>query len=441
MLNKEQIYKKLSTISIVQIAQQNEFTARIGGKITPMNFVLSFFLSIQQNQHNFGTWAQQLSSLFKQTISYNGLKKAQNAARAKFAKALLHSTLAKQLSSKNAIRFKTTLLSPFNRVFVEDSTCVKLPKCLHKFFPGAFSKTGVAATAKIQCRQELKSGNYFHFELAHFRNNDQSFAAHILKTLRKGDLVIRDMGYAVLDVFKKIDKLDAFFISRLSFGTKLFDYQTGLEFNIVKRLRKAVRNKETVVELFLFVGKKAQIPLRVCAVKCPAAVTRKRRKAARKNRDLRLKRSKEFIELLGWTIFITNVSKETLSGQQILEVYGYRWRIEIIFKTWKSHFNLDRLFNTQAKLKKEQVEIAFYLFLVWLTLFFAPMYNYYLQKIYTEKGKILSLLKFAKFVKEHITEFLQNPEAGYWVDHLAYFCCYKKRNDRLNFCQQVYLLI
>lgn len=441
MLNKKQIYNKLHSVSIDDIARQTGFTARVGGKITPMNFVLSFFLSIQLEKHNFGTWAEQLGALIKETFSYNGLKKAQNTARAKFAKALLSSTINKQLSSKGSIKFKTALLAQFNRVFIEDSTCIKLPKHLYKFFPGAFSKTGKAATAKIQCRQELKSGNYFELVLQHFRNNDQSFAAQILKSLKKGDLVIRDMGYFVLDVFKEIDKLSALFLSRLKTGVKLYDCQTGQEFDLAKRLRKAARNKESIVELELNVGKKAQLRARVCAIKCPAKVTRKRRQALKKNRDQRKNPSRETIELLGWTIFITNIPSKTLSGQQILEVYGYRWRIEIIFKVWKSHFNLDQLLNTKAKLKKEQVEIAFYLFLVWVTLFFARMYNFHLHQIYSTKHKILSLLKYAKFVKEHLTEFLQNPELDYWTEHLAYYCCYQKRKDRLNFCEQLYLII
>lgn len=135
------------------------------------------------------------------------------------------------------------------------------------------------------------------------------------------------------------------------------------------------------------------------------------------------------------------MSEQTLNASQILKVYGYRWRIEIIFKAWKTHFKLDRLFKTQAKLTKEQVQIAIYLFLVWISLFFARMYNHYLHLIYNKKKNIVSLMKFANFVKEHITAFLLNPEDKFWVEHINYYCCYKKRYDRLNFCEQLYLLI
>lgn len=439
MINKNQISEKLASIPIEKIAAAANFTSRTGGKVTPLNFILSFFASIQRERHTIGNWAGELSLLIRRTVSYNGLKKAQNKARAKFAKGLLEAVLGTQLDQAARTRVKTCLLEPFGRVFIEDSTCIALPERLHRFFPGAHSKTGKAATAKIQLRQELKSGSYVKMALKHFRNNDQSFAADILGILKKGDLVIRDLGYAVLDVFEKIGELNAFYISRLRYGTNLYDIGTGEQVNLGKLLRKASRNKLTTVELFVHVGKKKKLPARVCAIKCPPGVTRQRRKRARNDRSASANHSKDYIELLGWTIFFTNVSKETLPAQQLLEAYGYRWRIEIVFKCWKSHFKMDRLFDTQTKLTAEQVEITFYLFLVWLTLFFARTYDYYLLKVYAKKKKILSLLKFAKFIKEHLTELLLDPDSDFWIEHLAYYCTYKKQKGRLNFCEQVYL--
>lgn len=440
-INPLQIRKKLNTVSLEQIAKATNFTKRTDGKISPINFVLSFFLSIQSTHHTLGSWAAQLGILIRDTLSYNGMKNAQNESRAAFAKQLLDSVINEQISTGLSKTMSTRLLEKFNRVFVEDSTCIKLPKWAYKFFPGAFSKTGKAATAKIQLRQELKSGTYTNIALQSFRDNDPKFAPNILKSLQSNDLVIRDLGYWALAVFQQIIMLKAFFISRLKYGTNLYDIETGEQVDLAKMLRSARRKGQSIVELELLVGKKAQLKARVTAIKCPQRITRQRRKAARKNRNAKANHSTKYMELLGWTIFFTNVSKEDLSAVQLLEVYGYRWRIEIIFKCWKSHFKIDQLFNTQTKLTKYQVEIAFYLFLVWLTLFFAKMYNFFLIKIYTSKQKILSLMKFAKFVNEHLADFLSDPDSDFWVNHLSYYCTYKKRNNRLNFCEQLYLLI
>jgi len=441
MINQVELRKKLDTVSLERIAKETNFTKRNDGKISPLNFILSFFISIQKDKHTLRTWAVELAIIIRSTLSYNGMKNAQNESRAKFAKQLLEEVVQNQIqktsTTKNLI--STQLLEKFNRVFLEDSTCINLPSHLHEFFPGAYSKTGKAATAKIQLRQELKSGTYTNIELQSFRDNDQKFAPNILKDLQANDLVIRDLGYSVLTVFKEMIDLKAFFISRLRFGINLYNSQTDEQIDLPKLLRKARRNGQSVVELELKVGKKAKLKTRVVAVRCPPNVTRKKRKAARENRSAKANHSQDYMELLGWTIFITNVDVEVLSGQQLLQVYGYRWRIEIIFKCWKSHFKIDKLFNTHTKLSKQQVEIAFYLFLVWLTLFFVRMYNFFLIEVYTKKQKILSLMKFAKFVNEHFSDLLSDPDLDYWIDHLAYYCSYKKRNDRLNFFEQCFL--
>lgn len=441
MINPLQIRKNLPTVAINQIAKQTGFTKRNDGKITPLNFILSFFVSIQKPNHSLKRWAIELSILLRQTISYNGMKYAQNKSRADFAKGLLEWVLQKKLaisSERSKLSFGTHLLDNFNRVFLEDSTCINLPSYLHPFFPGSFSHKGKAATAKIQLRQELKSGCYTHIALQCFRDNDQKFSPNILKSLQANDLVIRDLGYWVLDVFEQIIAIKAFFISRLRYGTNLYNCISKEKIDLAKMLRKASRNGIRIVELEALVGQKAQVKSRVVAIKCPHNVTRKRRKAARNNRNAKANHSQEYIELLGWTLLITNVDQQDLKPKELLRIYGYRWRIEIIFKCWKSHFNIHQLFNSNTKLTKEQVEITFYLFLVWLSLFFVKMYNYFLIKVFEQNQKVISLMKFAKFVNEHMSDFLSNPDLDYWIKHLAYFCSYKKRNDRFNFFELVF---
>ena len=441
MINQKQLRKKLESVSLEDIAQATNFTKRNDGKITPLNFVLSFFISIQNTSHTLGSWAAELAILVRKTFSYNGMKYAQNQSRVFFAKKLLQSVIDQQLKKSPKPKIGTRLLEKFKRVFVADSTCINLPAFLYKFFPGPFNRYGKSATAKIQLCVELKSGNYTNLDLQSFTDNDQKFSPNILKHLLPGDLIIRDLGFWALWVLQKIIHKKAFFISRLRFGTNLYKIENGDQIDLPKMLRKARRNAQSVVELQACVGKEAQVQGRIVAIKCPIGITRKRRKAARNNRHSKANHSKDYLELLGWTLFFTNVSQTTLSAQELLEVYGYRWRIEIIFKCWKTHFKIDRLFDTQTKLTKQQVEIAFYLFLVWLTLFFVRMYNFFLHEIYAKKQKLLSLMKFAKFVKEHLSDLLADSDLDFWINHLAYYCTYKKRNDRLNFCQQLYLFI
>jgi len=63
--------------------------------------------------------------------------------------------------------------------------------------------------------------------------------------------------------------------------------------------------------------------------------------------------SKAVLELMGWTIFITNL-REEVSFEVLLEIYGLRWRIEVIFKAWKSNmsfFTGSVLWNSESILR------------------------------------------------------------------------------------------
>ena len=47
--------------------------------------------------------------------------------------------------------------------------------------------------------------------------------------------------------------------------------------------------------------------------------------------------------LMSWNIFLTNVPDSIWAPKTLAAVYRLRWRIEIIFKTWKSHLGLRQL--------------------------------------------------------------------------------------------------
>ena len=47
--------------------------------------------------------------------------------------------------------------------------------------------------------------------------------------------------------------------------------------------------------------------------------------------------------LAGYNIFITNASPELVKTEQIYGFYRLRWQIELLFKIWKSVFELDQV--------------------------------------------------------------------------------------------------
>ena len=45
--------------------------------------------------------------------------------------------------------------------------------------------------------------------------------------------------------------------------------------------------------------------------------------------------------LMGMNVYITNTSLEEVPTNYVHSLYSLRWQIEILFKTWKSFFEID----------------------------------------------------------------------------------------------------
>jgi hypothetical protein len=75
----------------------------------------------------------------------------------------------------------------------------------------------------------------------------------------------------------------------------------------------------------------------------PEEVANRRRQQARETAKRKGRTpSAEYLELLGWSLFITNVPGEDLTWKAVIVLYRARWQIELLFKLWKSHNHLAR---------------------------------------------------------------------------------------------------
>ena len=421
----QKITTKLEEFPIEKLSFSSGFIKRSNYKITGLAFIMGFFRMINNKVNTVESWAGQISRIIGVQISAQSLQEKLQFRHIKLSELLLKEVLCKQVLENKWMRPASNLLAFFNRVFIEDSTCVNLPQGLAAFFPGSVNQSGPAgSTARIQCRMELKSGECEHVEIQGYRDNDQKFSSHILDSLKKGDLVLRDMGYWALSVFRSIIKKEAFFLSRFFYGTNIYDPGTGEQIDLFKKLRTLRRQGVNVLDLNVLVGKEEQLPVRLVAIKTPQNIEQQRKRKMRK--DKLEKRSKDYLEMMGWTIFITNIGTDVLKPNEILEVYGYRWRIEIIFKCWKSRFNFAELFN-KISMTPARVYITFNLLLVWITLFFVKWYNFFLYQVFNQTGKILSMFKFATYLTQNLERVYNSENLIEEVNYLARYCAQNKR--------------
>jgi len=438
MINSTQISTKLEELPIEQLANESNFTIHRDNELSATGLVMGFFFMITNGDNTLSNWAIEVSKILQRVFSTSAITAKLQYRHLAFIKSLLNHCLKNRFYQGKVKELSSPLLADFSRVLIEDSMCVKLPSNLASIFPGAHSKTGQVATGRIQCQIELKSGTTSHLEVQSYRDNDQKFAPNILHQLRAGDLVIRDLGYWALKVFRLINWMNAFFLSRYQFGTNIYNIDNEEQVDLPAILRAAKKKGQTVDQQQVYLGKKEKLPVRLIAIKVPQQVEQQRRRKVAKNKDTRAKRSKEYMELLGWTIFITNVAQEVWTPQEMLKVYGFRWRIEIIFKAWKSQFKFEHLFKTKQKIAPPRALITLYLLLTWIILFFVRVFNFFLLAVFQVNQKFISILKFAKFFKDHFVQLINLSNLDFYIELVAKHCVYDTNKKIPNFYENLY---
>ena len=440
MINKEQISAKLAKYTLTDLSFSTRFQIRQDGLISGLDFLMGFFSMVSGGYNTLLAWAQEVGAFSGNLISPQALQHKLQFRHIDFVKNLLGQILANQLNTQQK-RSKMGVFDGFKRVFLEDSSCFALPSKLYDFFKGSTNKYGSSATARVQLRLELRSGQYTNLELQSFRDNDQKFAADICQVLEQGDLVIRDMGYAVLDAFEKIDKKEAFFLSRLRFGINVYDAQTGAEIDLLKLLRKLRHNGQGQLDIEVLIGKEKKLRVRLMAAKVPPQVEQQRKRKANKDRSATANHSKKYMEFLGWTLMVTNVQSEIWTIKQALHAYSCRWYIEIVFKCWKSELNLAKYFSDKKSMIPSRAIITFYLLLIWVTLFYSNWYHFFMINIAQLYNKWVSPLKFAQFARRNFSELLCADDLCHFIPQVLRYACYDKRKTTTNMMKNLYLII
>ena len=182
-------------------------------------------------------------------------------------------------------------------------------------------------------------------------------------------------------------------------------------------------------------GNTEKVPVRLVAIRLPPEQAAERKRKARIDRDKRLNHSKEYYCLLGYVVFITNVDKQTWNHTQVSEAYRLRWNIEIIFKSWKNGSGIETIIPG-ARTHTERIEGLLYLMLLYIAWFhmkvYAPLHRYV-----QTKGKQLSIIKLATWVKPDLPTWIHGDIATRAKKEMVQYCCYEKRTDRLNAVQRL----
>jgi hypothetical protein len=258
------------------------------------------------------------------------------------------------------VRLPVSILSQFSAVNITDSTGISLPASVAEEFPGSGGDAS-AAGLKLQLVMEFVTGSFKAITLTDGITPDQTATLH-LDVADAGSLNLFDLGYFVLDHLKALADKGAYFLCRLLLSTHLYR-EDGHKIDLVALLRSETRDR---FELALRLGKTHMLPCRVGFFRAPDEIANRRRQTAYKQAAKKGRTPSKFsLELMGWTILLTNVPDSMLSLDQMAMLYAVRWQVELIFKLWKSHMKLHLI----SGIRKERILVELYAKLIGLVLF------------------------------------------------------------------------
>lgn len=257
---------------------------------------------------------------------------------ARFMKACLGYILKKVISKDIAPLSDLPRLAKFHRILIQDSTKAELHEKLSPHFKGSGGAASKSAV-KIDYIFDYKSEETINVEFFSGNIPDQTLANRIIGLLEKNDLVLRDLGYYLLDSMKKIEEKNAHYVSRFKVDVNVYESKESkkpLDLANFLEWKTALG----IVDVMVFLGAERH-PVRLVACLLSEEAVNKRLRDANRTASRRgAKISKKKRTLLKYSIFITNIPADKISAQEIMAIYRARWRIEIIFKQWKSCLKL-----------------------------------------------------------------------------------------------------
>lgn len=234
------------------------------------------------------------------------------------------------------------LLARFSGVYIQDCSTISLPQALARDWPGC-GGTGDAGRAaiKLGSRLDLLGGRLDGPYLASGRTHDRSVPG-ATAPLPVGSLWMGDLGLVTLARLQAIAAEGSYWLTRIKAQTHI-ETEDGQTWNQLSLLAEQDSDR---IELVVRLGKRARIPARLLAIRVPEAVAEERRERLRADAARKRPRhpepvSADRLALAAWTIYVTNVPAEQLSLADAMVLVRARWQIELLFKLWKSHAQID----------------------------------------------------------------------------------------------------
>lgn len=419
----------LSDEEIEQMAIQSQFQSRKPKKIVPAIFIRLLLEQAVKHSPSYNDIASNMQTHTNVSVSRQAICKRVDESCVRFVELILAKLISAKIPYEQLLRNDTADI--YQRILVQDSTVIRLPSRLYGTFSGVSNGHAKVCNARIQSVYDLKSGKYISFSIDTYSKNDLSAAPELV--LEAGDLVLRDRGYlTAAEIKRHIDK-GADCIYRHKHKYIYLDPETKKPIDLAHMLKQYGR-----LDCQVLLNNEEQTPVRLVAAPVSEEIANLRRMKAKKEQNGHAP-SKENLAMMSWTIFITTIKQQRASFKDLLAIYGLRWRIECIFKTWKSNMN----FATIHNVSEHQLRTIITLRLSMLVIIFHNLFTPLRYRIRTEFGKHLSMMKFLRYLQVNpkcvtsLNQLLTQPPAPNesLLKAITRYCVYEERKNRINYSQ------
>lgn len=264
-------------------------------------------------------------------------------ATANLLRSVLSSALQHSVSSHGVA---IPILQRFTGVRIHDGTTITLPDQLREHWAGCGGHTQLGTSAALKCgvQFDLLTGDLCALDLVSGRTHDSALPCQHTD-MPAGSLRLADLGFYDLARLAELDRAQVYFVSKLRPTVKVRADELP-EMDLVGFVEAQA---EGGYDGWVWLGKQQTLRARLLVVPVPQEVADQRRRRIRKQaREKGQTASAAALYLAAWTILITNLAPEMLTLEEALIVARSRWQIELLFKLWKSHAQIDKWRSERA---------------------------------------------------------------------------------------------
>ncbi len=429
----------INNLSIISHAVSSGFMRRMPKKISPRAFLQSFIDSALQRSPSFNDLATEMEALGNPMASRQAVAKRCTASALLFIQAIFGEFLAQHIFP-NGSKGLPGCLRDFKRVIVADSTLIKLPAWLFEVFSGTANSTTQSCHCRIQAAYDLVAMQFIYFSIDPYSKNDVAAAPDL--ALEPGDLVLRDRGYLTAGEIQRHLAAEAHCIYRHMTGTIYLELDSKQPFDLFAHLQQHGQ-----VDKMVCLNNAQRTPVRLVGAAIDEESANLRRMRSKKETHGH-NPSAVVLAMMSWSVYLVTDALWECTFKDLMVIYGLRWRIEIIFKSWKSHLAFAKVHH----LSETQLRILLTVRLMLIMAYTDMLYGPCQRRLKKVAKRDLSLMKFIHYLALHPAKIIEihryltavaggkdepsTKEACLRIANLLVkYCCYDRRK-RPNFNTQ-----